>query len=68
VLIFPFLSPFFFLFTFGSSRVLDSAKFLPGGKSDYHQDVQAQILAKVEAFEGFVSEKLGLKPRPFRAT
>jgi hypothetical protein len=26
-----------------------------GGKSDYPQDVQAQILAKVEAFEGFVT-------------
>ncbi|MDB9423237.1 hypothetical protein PN467_22670 [Microcystis aeruginosa CS-563/04] len=25
------------------------------GKSDYHQDVQAQILAKVEAFERFVT-------------
>jgi hypothetical protein len=55
VLIFPLLSPFFFLFTFGSSRVLDSGKFLPGGESDYPQDVQAQILAKVEAFEGFVT-------------
>ena len=36
-----------------------------GGKSDYHQDVQAQILAKVEAFEGFVTLNalaLGLLP------
>ena len=55
MLIFPLLSPFFFLFTFGSSRLLDSGKFLPGGKSDYPQDVQAEILAKVEAFEGFVT-------------
>ncbi len=52
---FPTPISVFFLFTFGSSRVLDSGKFLPGGKSGYPQDVQAEILAKVEAFERFVT-------------
>jgi hypothetical protein len=64
VLIFPLLS-LFFSFLLLALPEYWTVRSSCRGESDYPQDVQAQILAKVEVFEGFVTLNalaLGLSP------